>query len=252
MNKLLTVIIMAMLALTTSAQTTADEKKKKEKTIQLYGNVYDSFTRGKLAASITLMREDSTVIDTVTCSTSEHGSWSWYTFVVPRKEAKYIVKASLDGYEDCYVSYEVKKIGRRPGLTVPQHLMKRRRDSGMMGRALNELVVKGTRVQIAYKGDTIVYDAAAFNLPEGSMLDGLIRQLPGAEIKDNGDIYVNGKKIDNLLLNGKDFFKNDAKVMLDNLLTFRRICNLRSGGFVIRLQFSFSFRRICNPAAVIP
>ena len=81
-------------------------------------------------------------------------------------------------------------------------------------------IFKGTRIQVAYKGDTIVYDASAFKLPEGSMLDGLIRQLPGAELKDNGDIYINGVKIDYLTLNGKDFFKGDNKVMLDNLPYF--------------------------------
>ncbi len=45
-------------------------------------------------------------------------------------------------------------------------------------------------------GDTLVYDASAFNLPEGSMLDDLIRQLPGAELRENGEILVNGRKVD--------------------------------------------------------
>ena len=67
------------------------------------------------------------------------------------------------------------------------------------------------------RGDTIVYNADAFNLPQGSMLDALIRQLPGAELKENGEIFVNGRKVDYLMLNGKDFFKGDNRVMLDNL-----------------------------------
>ena len=49
------------------------------------------------------------------------------------------------------------------------------------------------------------------------MLDALIKQLPGVELKDDGQIFVNGRKIDNLTLNGKDFFKGDDRVMLDNL-----------------------------------
>ena len=75
----------------------------------------------------------------------------------------------------------------------------------------------GTKVKLAYRGDTLVFNASAFNVPDGSMLDALIRQMPGAEMKSNGDIYVNGKKIDYLLLNGKDFFKGKNQVMLDNL-----------------------------------
>ena len=67
------------------------------------------------------------------------------------------------------------------------------------------------------KGDTIVYNADAFQLSKGSMLDALIEQLPGAELKDNGVITVNGKQVSSLLVNGKDFFRGDPKVALENL-----------------------------------
>lgn len=53
--------------------------------------------------------------------------------------------------------------------------------------------------------DTLVFNADAFQLAEGSMLDALIRQLPGVELKDDGRIYVNGKYVESLLLNGEDF-----------------------------------------------
>lgn len=49
------------------------------------------------------------------------------------------------------------------------------------------------------------------------MLDALIEQLDGVELKDDGRIFVNGKYVESLLLNGKDFFKGDRRVMLDNL-----------------------------------
>ena len=57
----------------------------------------------------------------------------------------------------------------------------------------------------------------SFELAEGSMLDALVSQLPGVELKKNGQIYVNGRFVENLLLNGKDFFKGDNSIMLDNL-----------------------------------
>lgn len=40
------------------------------------------------------------------------------------------------------------------------------------------------------------------------------------ELKDNGEIFVNGKKIDNLTLNGADFFKGKNQIMLQNLPYF--------------------------------
>ena len=49
------------------------------------------------------------------------------------------------------------------------------------------------------------------------MLDAMISQLPGARLERNGQLFVNGKKVESLLLNGKDFFKGDHSVLLDNL-----------------------------------
>ena len=66
------------------------------------------------------------------------------------------------------------------------------------------------------RGDTLVYDAAAFELANGSMLDALVAQLPGAELK-NGQIKVNGKHIESLMINGEDFFAGTPKVALENL-----------------------------------
>lgn len=57
-------------------------------------------------------------------------------------------------------------------------------------------------------------------LAEGSMLDALVRQMPGVEIKSDGRIYHNGQFVESLLLNGKDFFKGDNSVMLDNLPSY--------------------------------
>lgn len=84
-------------------------------------------------------------------------------------------------------------------------------------RQLQEVTVTGTRLKMVMKGDTIEYDAAAFQLNEGSMLDALVRQLPGATIDSDGVITVNGRKVNELLVNGKDFFKGDPKVALQNL-----------------------------------
>ena len=71
-----------------------------------------------------------------------------------------------------------------------------------------------------HKGDTVVYNADAFVLAEGSMLDALVRQMPGVEIKKDGRIYHNGQFVENLLLNGKDFFRGNQEVMLENLPSY--------------------------------
>ena len=192
-----------------------ESKKKKERTVELVGEVYDSFTKAKIKAFITLMRTDSTVVDTATCMT--WSTMSYYSLKVPAVQADFILKATAEGYEDTYLNYPLRHIARNSYFELPRLLMKKKQDEIWREDNLEGVTVTGTRVKIAYRGDTIVYNASAFNLPEGSMLDGLIRQMPGAELKDNGDIYINGKKVDYLTLNGKDFFKGQNKVILDNL-----------------------------------
>ena len=78
---------------------------------------------------------------------------------------------------------------------------------------LDEVVVTASVVEFVHKGDTIQYNADAFELAEGSMLSALIKRLPGAELRDNGQIFVNGRFVDKLLLDGKDFFQNDKLVL---------------------------------------
>ena len=215
--KKLIVLILLLLPTALRAAIPADSTKvqKKERTVDIYGEVYDSFTKAKIDAFVTLMREDSTVIDTMTC-------WTWntssfYQFKVTAKQQRLIIKGTRDGYEDTYMNYELRHLARNRYFELPRLLMKKKQDDVWREDSLGGVEVRGTRVKIAYRGDTIVYNASAFNLPEGSMLDGLIRQLPGAELRQNGDIYINGEKVDYLTLNGKDFFKGQNQVMLDNL-----------------------------------
>ena len=216
-----TVIMMLSLMIATAlcAQTDSlQTKKKKERKVELTGEVYDSFTKAKVKALITLMRKDSTFVDSMTCWT--WGTSSYYEFKVPARNDDFILKATAEGYETTYLNYNLRHIARNSWFEVPRILMKKKQrseDDVYKEVGLNGVVVTGTKVKLTYRGDTLVYNASAFNLPEGSMLDGLIRQMPGAELKDNGDIYINGKKVDYLTLNGKDFFKGQNKVMLDNL-----------------------------------
>lgn len=219
MRFLITTLLFLSLAATAFAQTdTIKTKQKKERKVQLTGEVYDSFTKAKVKAHVTLMHKDSTVVDTMTCWT--WSTSSYYEFSVPAKNDDFIIRATADGYEDTTMVYQLRHIARNSYFELPRILMKKKQrsdDDIYKDVDLNGVVITGTKVKLAYRGDTLVYNASAFNMPEGSMLDGLIRQMPGAELKDNGDIYINGKKVDYLTLNGKDFFKGQNKVMLDNL-----------------------------------
>ena len=209
---LMLAILLAALPAGATDNNQQQKEKKKEHTVGVYGNVKDSFTKADLKAFVTLMRDDSTVIDTATTQGwSRHLS---YNIRIPSRAGRYIVKAEAEGYETATLNHTIKYIARNKYIEFPSLLLKKKANKEV---TLDDVVVTATKVKFAYRGDTLVYNASAFNVPEGSMLDAIVRQLPGAEIKANGDIYVNGKKIDYLLLNGKDFFKGKNQIMLDNL-----------------------------------
>lgn len=57
-------------------------------------------------------------------------------------------------------------------------------------------------------GDTITFFADAFVLPEGAMLDRLLRKLPGVEYKSNSNIIIDGTTVKEMRVEGKEYFKN--------------------------------------------
>ena len=196
------------------------ENKKSERTIALWGHVKNSLTRVGIAdAFITLMRSDSTVVDTMRVFRQwSNGKDDYvYRFDIPAREQQYIIRAEHPDYETCYVDYHVKHIARNSFFDAPWHYMRKKNIDVSKEMQLQDVVVKATKVKMTYNGDTITFNADAFNLPEGSMLDALIRQMDGVELKDDGRILVHGEQVDELVLNGKSFFKGNNRVMLDNL-----------------------------------
>lgn len=205
-------------------ETGAREDTTQVRTIPLWGHVKDGFTYAALHGTfVTLMREDSTVVDTMHVQCFNPGTPqedTYYKFDVPARRARYIIKAEHPDYYPEYVDCTVRYVARNPYVDARHHEMRRRPYASFADRSLGEVVVKATKIRVAYRGDTVVYNADAFNLSEGAMLNELVRQLPGAELKPNGEIYVNGRKVDYLTLNGTDFFKGDNRKMLDNLPAF--------------------------------
>ncbi|MDE6263544.1 MAG: hypothetical protein K2M11_00215 [Paramuribaculum sp.] len=137
------------------------------------------------------------------------------TFSVPNEDAEYILTAQSPDYEDITRTVTIKKRSNRDINIELDNLVFQRQ-----GKELGEVVVRASKVKFYAKGDTMVYNADAFVLPEGTMLDALVKQLPGVEIRDGGEIYVNGKYVESLLLNGSDFFNSNKQLMLNNLASY--------------------------------
>ena len=181
------------------------------------GSVVDNITGMGVTAKITLMTADSVVIDTITADIEEmpydigyHKAYYEFKDAVTAK-GKYIIKAEKEGYDVCYMNCELRST-REDYIKVKEIRMTK-----IVEHELKEVTVVASKVKMVMKGDTIVYNANAFNLAEGNMLDALIARLPGAKLEKDGRIYVNGRFIQTLLVNGQEFFAGNPKLALENL-----------------------------------
>ncbi len=84
---------------------------------------------------------------------------------------------------------------------------------------LKGATVTGQAAKVMLKADTFIYNAAAFRTPEGSVVEELVRRLPGAEVSDDGSIKINGKQVKKILVDGKEFMTGDTKTAMKNLPT---------------------------------
>ncbi|MDE6537676.1 MAG: outer membrane beta-barrel family protein [Muribaculaceae bacterium] len=187
------------------------------KEVYITGQVFDQRSKGKLPGAEVKLRNmnDSSIVastkaEGLIINNGDTTVTSTFRLYTPDNKTGYIIEIFKEGYTPHYINLDtdrLKNVSLNLGNIYLRHEV----------NTLSELTVTASKVKFYNKGDTIVYNADAFILPDGSMLDALIRQLPGVELRSNGQIYVNGKFVDNLVLNGKDFFKGDKNVMLENL-----------------------------------
>lgn len=138
-----------------------------------------------------------------------------FYFPVERKDSTYVFEIGCEGYIPQVVVFKVEKIGKREkDRWLPETYLERE------PLRLKDLTVTTSKIKFYNRGDTIVYNADAFQLAEGSMLDGLISQLPGVELNSNGQIKVNGEFVESLLLNGRQFFDSNNNLLLKNLAAY--------------------------------
>ena len=96
--------------------------------------------------------------------------------------------------------------------------------AGTITLSPDAIMLKGATVtarasKVTLKADTFVYNAAAFRTPEGSVVEELVKRLPGAEVSDDGTIKINGKEVKKILVDGKEFMTGDTKTAIKNLPT---------------------------------
>lgn len=169
------------------------------------GTIIDPDTdEGVMQATVALLKKDSTFVKGVISDTNGHFS------VSAPSNGNYILKITSVAYKPLFKPVTIadgKNVALGKVNLVPDAIM------------LKEAVATGQAARVVVKADTFEYNAAAYHTPEGSVVEELVKRLPGAQIDDDGKITMNGKQVKKILVDGKEFMTGDTETALKNLPT---------------------------------
>jgi hypothetical protein len=83
---------------------------------------------------------------------------------------------------------------------------------------LNEIIIYAYKDPVYYKGDTLIYTADSFKVKPNATVEDLLKKLPGITLDASGKITSQGKKVDQVLVDGDEFFGNDATIATKNIV----------------------------------
>ena len=175
------------------------------KHLTVSGRVIEQDTKEPIVqANLQLFRlPDSTYVGGT--ATNLKGSFSFSKI----KAGKYVLKVSFVGFK----SQEIPLTLSPSSSTHQVGTIEMKTDAIMM----QETVVTAEAPQVQVVEDTLIFNSSAYRTPDGAMLEELVKKFPGAEVDDDGNITINGKKVKKIMVNGKEFFGGDVKTGMKNL-----------------------------------
>ena len=173
--------------------------------IKITGTLVDRDTKeGVMLATVQMLKPDSTYVSGVL--SDEKGNFS----IEVSATGSYILKFTSVGYTP--LTKTVKVDGKKD---IALGKITFNADAIMLKGA----TVVGQAARVTVQEDTFVYNASAYRTPEGSVVEELVKRLPGAQVSDDGTITINGKEVKKVLVNGKEFMTGDTQTALKNLPT---------------------------------
>ena len=179
---LLTTAVLLITALSVQAQRT------------ISGTVIDDAEKeAVIQATVALLKTDSTLV--ANTATNLDGQ---FRLTAPQ-DGRYLLKVTYLGYKTLVknVTMEGKPVSM-----------------GQLVIQADAILLKGAEVvknqaKVYTKDDTLIYNASAYRAPEGSVVEELIKKLPGAEVSDDGTIKINGKQVQKIKVDGREFMTGE-------------------------------------------
>lgn len=165
--------------------------------INLEGTITDSLQSPLESASLVAINQKTKGLESYVLS-DVNGKYK----LKLSKNTKYNIQVSYIGLRTINDSISTKEINLIKSYTLRSDII------------LDEVVVK---IPIVVRGDTLIYNADSFKNGTERKLEDIIDKLPGVEINETGQIEVEGKVVNKLMVNGKDFFDGDTKIGTKNI-----------------------------------
>lgn len=168
----------------------------------LRGRITDNTGEALIQASVRLLTaKDSTVVKGSV--TNANGAFTLSNV----NAGKYIVEASYVGYATQMRDITVGDKDMR----LKEFVLE---ESAI---ALRDAVVTGIRTPIKVMEDTVEFSAESYKTQPNSVVEDLLKRLPGVEVSSDGKITANGQEVKKILVDGKEFFSDDPTVASKNL-----------------------------------
>lgn len=165
--------------------------------IKFEGKVLDTLQLPLEKASVVAINNGTNALDAF-AMTNDKGVFS----LKLKEKAEYKIQVSYFGLQSVNETLKTTSENLEKNYTLREEI------------ALDEVVVK---IPVIVRGDTLIYDADSFKNGSERKLKDILDNLPGVEINDDGQIEVEGKVVNKLMVNGKDFFEGDTKLGTNNI-----------------------------------
>ena len=104
---------------------------------------------------------------------------------------------------------------------ISQFMMTKETDISNTYKMFEDSMLDGislvSKMPVTIKGDTIIYNADSFKNGSERKLEDVLKKLPGVELNDAGEIEVEGKVVEKIMVDGKEFFSGDTKLATKNI-----------------------------------
>ena len=121
------------------------------------------------------------------------------------KSGTYVLNISYVGYKAFMETVKIANTSNKINVYMQEN-----------SQLLGEVAVTGRATRAEQRGDSLMYNAEAFKVMQGSSAEDLLAKMPGVVV-EGGTVQAQGEQVEKILVDGKEFFEGDVSLAVKNL-----------------------------------